>query len=203
MSNQRIVPIYTIGYGGRAQQEFFELLQRYEVKYLIDVRSVPHSRFRPEFDRRALDAALAGFAGGEIRYIFLGDALGGRPADDDCYTDGRVDYERVKEKEFFRQGLRRLEKAYEQEQCVALMCSEAKPYDCHRSKLIGASLDALSIPVMHIDEEGKLQSQSEVMARVTGGQMHLFGAPMLGSRKKYAPGNPPEKPDDERGIEER
>ena len=33
------------------------------------------------------------------------------------------------------------------------MCSEGKPEMCHRSKLIGATLDELGIPVLHIDED--------------------------------------------------
>ena len=52
------IPIYTIGYGNRSIEEFVELLQRYEIKFLVDIRSQPHSRFKPEFSRDALEKRL-------------------------------------------------------------------------------------------------------------------------------------------------
>ena len=41
------------------------------------------------------------------------------------------------------------------------MCSEGKPEQCHRSKLIGASLDEEEIPVIHIDENDEQQTQDQ------------------------------------------
>jgi uncharacterized protein (DUF488 family) len=184
MSDDLAIPIYTIGYGDRVIEEFITLLQRYGVQYLIDVRSAPYSRFRPEFSRQPLEAAMHD-AG--VRYLFFGQTLGGRPSDEQCYTDGKVDYEKVKSKEFYQEGVLRLERAYRQRQRVALMCSEGRPEQCHRCKLIGVSLDALSIPVAHIDERGNLKTQREVMDVLTGGQLQLFGGPALKSRKRYEP----------------
>ena len=39
------------------------------------------------------------------------------------------------------------------------MCSEGRPEQCHRSKLIGEALAAAGIPVCHIDEDGGLLTQ--------------------------------------------
>ena len=41
--------ILTIGYGGRTLDDFLRLLRSHGVQYVIDVRSVPGSRHRPEF----------------------------------------------------------------------------------------------------------------------------------------------------------
>ncbi|WP_238194056.1 DUF488 domain-containing protein, partial [Methylobacterium frigidaeris] len=49
-----IVPIYTIGYGSRSIEEFIEVLHQHEIAYLIDVRSAPYSRYKPEFSKAAL-----------------------------------------------------------------------------------------------------------------------------------------------------
>jgi hypothetical protein len=46
-------------------------------------------------------------------------------------------------------------------------------------------LDERDIPVLHIDENGDLLSQAEVIARLTGGQLNLFGGPDFTSRKRY------------------
>lgn len=176
------VPIYTIGYGQRTIDELAALLKEHGVECLVDVRTAPYSRFRPEFSRTALQAAIVEQG---LRYIFQGASLGGRPDYPDCYVDGKVDYDRIREKEFYREGIERLRKAAAQGMRVALMCSEGRPEECHRSKLIGVSLAALGIPVLHLDEDGRPTSQEEVMRRLTGGQLGLFGDPSFTSRKRY------------------
>lgn len=181
-----MIPIYTIGYGGRTPHELATLLKEREVECLVDVRSAPYSRFRPEFGREALQAFLDSLG---LRYVFLGDSLGGRPGDESCYTDGKVDYDRIRQRDFFRRGIERLRKASEQGMSVALMCSEGKPEECHRSKLIGVALEEAGLEVRHLDEQGQLQSQAAVIHRNTGGQASLFPEETgFTSRKRYQPG---------------
>jgi uncharacterized protein (DUF488 family) len=177
-----LVPIYTIGYGERTLEAFGAVLAAYDIAYLVDVRSAPYSRYKPEFSKDALAHALQAQG---VRYLYMGDALGGRPSDPNCYVDGKVDYELVKLQTYYRQGIERLQAAFEQQQRIALMCSEGKPEQCHRSKLIGASLEVLGIPVVHIDESGAPRPQAEVMHELTGGQLSLFGEPVFTSRKRY------------------
>src|SRR5438445_13835409 len=99
------IPIYTIGYGGRPIEQFLELLKRYDIEFLIDVRSQPYSRVNRQFSKDALEKMLREH---RIRYIFMGDSLGGRPKDSSCYLDGRVDYAKVREKAFYQRGINRL-----------------------------------------------------------------------------------------------
>ncbi|MFO7664396.1 MAG: DUF488 domain-containing protein [Chloroflexota bacterium] len=184
-------PIFTIGYGARDIDQFLATLQQYEIAYLIDVRSRPYSRYKPDFSKDNLEAHLRWIG---VRYVYMGDSLGGLPADRDCYdTDGKVDYHKVGEKQFYRDGLARLAKAYSQGLRLTLMCSEGKPELCHRSKLIGKSLKESGVPVAHIDENDRVIEQEEVGLRLTGGQPSLFGDDLLpsGSRKRY------ELPEDE------
>jgi uncharacterized protein (DUF488 family) len=174
--------IYTIGYGSRSFEELVGLLKENGVACLVDVRTSPYSKYRPEFVKQALEAALPEQG---IRYVFLGDALGGKPDDPSCYVDGKVDYDAVRQKEFFRKGIERLRKAAGQGMRVALMCSEGKPEECHRSKLIGVALHELGIPLAHLDEQGEVLTQEAVVARLTDGQLSLFGEPSFTSRKRY------------------
>lgn len=177
------VSIYTIGYGSRSIDEFIEALQEHAIAYLIDVRSAPYSRYKPEFSREPLEAELQRHG---IRYVFMGDTLGGHPDDETCYdVNGKVDYEKVKETELYQSGIQRLQAASAQKQCVALMCSEGKPENCHRSKLIGETLERRNIQITHIDENNELQSQMHIIDRLTGGQMPLFGEDAFQSRKRY------------------
>jgi uncharacterized protein (DUF488 family) len=176
------VPIYTIGYGSRSMDEFLAALAAHGIAFLIDVRSMPYSRYKPEFSKSELETSLQQRG---IRYVYLGDKLGGQPTDRDCYVDDKVVYERVRQKAFFQEGISRVQKAFRQGLHVVLMCSEGKPEMCHRSKLIGATLDDLGISVMHIDENDRLRAQSDVIYDLTDGQLSLFGDNTFTSRKRY------------------
>lgn len=176
--------IFTIGYGARTFEELVNVLQAHQIDYLIDVRSRPYSRYKPEFSKQALERAL-GEVG--IRYVFMGESLGGQPEDPDCYVDGKVIYERCQDKPFYRVGIQRLHQAWTQQLSVVLMCSEGKPEMCHRSGLIGRTLTAEGIPVLHIDETGQVITQAEVVDRRTDNQPSLFGEDFhdFKSRKRY------------------
>ena len=177
MRNQTSIPIYTIGYGSRPIDAFIEVLRQHEIAYLIDVRSAPYSRYKPEFSKAALAAELQRHG---IRYIFMGDTLGGHPDDEACYVNGKVVYEKVAATAAYQRGVERLlscwGNALGQQRGVVLMCSEGKPEHCHRSKLIGVTLTAEDILVHHIDENDALQPQEQIIERLTGGQLPLFGS---------------------------
>ena len=168
-------PIFSIGYGNRSWPQFSSLLRERNCDYLIDVRSNPYSKFNPDFSQQPLRAAALA---DNIRYVFMGDLLGGKPnRAEDYLPDGRVDYIRQAESPAFQQGLARLRSAHSQSFCVCLMCSELRPEECHRCKLIGEELAQLSIDIVHIDEKGHNISQAEAIKRLDGGQNDFFGTP--------------------------
>lgn len=152
--------LFTIGHGTRPLPTFLHLLEQYSIEFLIDVRSVPYSAFNPQYRQPELVTALRSNG---FRYIYMGNTLGGRPTDPACYNPlGKLDYDLVRAQSFFREGLERIIAAYQQNINVALMCSESKPENCHRSKLIGRSLEQKNIPIHHIDEDGYLKTQSQL-----------------------------------------
>ena len=178
-------PIYTIGYGARTIEEFIATLQAHDIAYVIDVRSKPYSRYKPEFSQAELERQLQSHS---IRYVFMGDTLGGRPEDPQYLTaDGKVDYEKLSGTVQYQAGIERLVKAYSQGLHVTLMCSEGRPEQCHRSHLIGLTLDDRQIPVAHIDERGDILDQDQVMLRGRNFQQSLpgFDGHRTTSRKKY------------------
>jgi uncharacterized protein (DUF488 family) len=164
--------VLTVGYANRSVQDLIALMKRESVQFLIDVRSNPLSKFKPEFSRGTLEPSVRS-AG--IRYVYMGDLLGGRPQDPSCYENGHVIYSVVQQKAFFRKGIDRLIDAHSRGLKVSLMCSEARPEDCHRSKLIGFSLAQRGVDVMHLGPEGQHLSQADVIARLNTTQVQLFG----------------------------
>ncbi len=173
--------IFTLGYGGRKIEQVTTLLVEARISFLLDVRSKPYSRFRPEFGRERLERRLKWNG---IRYVFMGDTLGGLPDDQACYTDGHVDYKKCEVHPVYLRGIQRLRSAFEQGLRVALMCSEGKPWECHRAKLIGTTLDGLGLEVRHFLPDGSTLGQRAVINKLTGGQRELFGA-ALRSRRAY------------------
>jgi uncharacterized protein (DUF488 family) len=178
------LPIYTIGYGAREMDAFIAVLKSHQIDFLIDVRSKPYSRYKPDFSKQALERHLQAQG---IRYVFMGDSLGGQPDDPDCYKeDGKVDYDKIRGKAFYEKGIGRLHQAWQHQLSVVLMCSEGKPEMCHRSKLIGQTLVDEGISVAHIDERDQLISQEDVLLRLNKGQPSLFDDFFKHtSRKKY------------------
>lgn len=165
-------PVYTIGHGTRKADEFLALLQQYNIRYLLDVRSRPYSRFNPQYNKQQLQTFLQENG---ITYVFMGDTLGGRPDDPDCYdAQGKISYEVLRDKPYFKEGIERVKTALAKDLDIALMCSERKPAECHRSRLIGQVLSKEHIELRHIDDLGGLKDQSTVMKEPGKGLPSLF-----------------------------
>jgi uncharacterized protein (DUF488 family) len=179
--HQKFNMIYTIGYGNRTINQFVSLLKKYEILYVTDVRSSAYSKYNPDFSQGLLKHSLREHG---IGYVFMGEQLGGRPKGYDYYTDGKVDYSKLCEADFYKEGIQRLNVALEKRLSIVLMCSEQKPEMCHRSKLIGQTLSENNLEVWHIDENGELETQQNIINRLTNGQLSMFDREFT-SRKNY------------------
>lgn len=178
--------IYSIGHGNKKIDDFVNELKSFNIFFLLDIRSKPYSKWSPHFNQNQLEFELKKH---KIKYVFVGDSLGGLPEDRSCYDyNGKVVYDFIKDKDFFKEGLKRLTTANEKQINIAIMCSESNPSECHRSKLIGQELLKQDISIKHIITEFKFKSQELVMAELTNGNglVDLFGnVTEFTSRKAY------------------
>jgi uncharacterized protein (DUF488 family) len=142
--------VLTIGHSTRTLEEFIELLETYRINLVIDVRTVPHSRYNPQFNKEAMPANLRH---SNIKYIHIPD-IGGlrRPKPDSVNLAwkntgfrGYADYMQTKE---FTDSLLKIV-ALAKENRLVLMCAEALPWRCHRN-LISDALLVRHIGVDHI-----------------------------------------------------
>lgn len=151
--------LFSIGHSSHELERFIELLQQHRIEVLADVRSQPFSGYTPQFNRELLKSSIQN-AG--LKYLFLGDQLGGRPEGNQYYdAAGHVLYYRVAESDSFRAGIERL-KTGAQQYRVAMMCSEEDPTICHRFLLVSRVLTDLGLDVRHIRGDGTVQNEREV-----------------------------------------
>jgi uncharacterized protein (DUF488 family) len=154
--------IYTVGHSNHPLERFLALLKGPGIELLADVRSTPYSRFNPQFRRDTLAAALANNG---IEYLFLGEELGARSKDRDCYEDGRISYRKLADTDLFRQGIERLLAAAKTHK-TAMMCAEKDPLDCHRTILVARALEARGESIAHILPSGEIEPHEDTLARL-------------------------------------
>ena len=142
--------IFTIGHSTRTADEFLALLAVYRVAALADVRTIPRSRRHPHFSADALATFLPEHG---VRYVHV-PGLGGlrKPRPDsvngawlESGFRGYADYMQTRE---FAAALDTLIVLGTQNR-VAVMCAEAKWWQCHR-QLVADALVARHIEVRHI-----------------------------------------------------
>ena len=132
--------ILTVGHSTRTLEEFIRLLHAHAVTIVVDVRTIPRSRYNPQFNKDSLPQALRE-AG--VEYVHMSRLGGLRRAESDSINvgwrnasfRGFADYMQTEE---FEAGLAELIELSDDKR-PAIMCSEAVPWRCHRS-LIGDAL---------------------------------------------------------------
>jgi uncharacterized protein (DUF488 family) len=142
--------IWTVGHSTRPIGEFNDLLRAHEICLLVDVRTIPRSRYNPQFNTDTLAQSLRE-AG--LQYRHLPELGGLRKPKKDSLNDGwrnasfhgYADYMQMEE---FQRALEDL-MAYGTDMKTAIMCAEAVPWRCHRS-LIADALVSRGWEVQHV-----------------------------------------------------
>ena len=161
--------IYTIGHSTHPIEEFIRILERYKIRQLVDVRTVPGSRHNPQFSKEALERSIP--AAG-IAYVHMPELGGLRKGSKESINDGWHNasfrnYADYMQTESFDEGIEKLIR-FAGRKTSAIMCAEAVPWRCHRS-LIGDALMVRGIEV--VDIIGEASSQAHRMtpfAKVEG-----------------------------------
>jgi uncharacterized protein (DUF488 family) len=152
------IEIYSIGHSTRSISDFIELLQSFEIKSLVDIRTIPGSRRNPQYHQHALSKALNKNG---ISYLHLPELGGlrkglGEQSPNKAWKNlsfrGYADYMLT---EAFEVGLQKLLELSKKSR-IAMMCAEAVPWRCHRS-LVSDALFTRGIIVKHILSKTRAQ----------------------------------------------
>jgi len=154
--------LYTIGHSNHSIEKFIELVSMHSINAVFDVRSKPYSKFNPQFNRETLEEELKKR---NIKYFFLGEELGPRSNDQECYINGKVQYSNISKTFQFQQGIDRLLIEMESNRIV-IMCAEKDPITCHRTILICRHMRQYDIEIKHILENGEIENNSDAEKRL-------------------------------------
>jgi uncharacterized protein (DUF488 family) len=148
--------LWTVGHSNHSLERFLGLVRAHRIEAIADVRSWPRSRHASWFDREALARALRQ-AG--VRYVFLGEELGGRPEDPSLYDEaGHVRYDALAATDSFKHGIARLGDGLDRMR-IAVMCAEENPEHCHRRLLVARVLLEQQVRILHVRGNGSIQAE--------------------------------------------
>jgi len=143
--------IFTIGHSNHDILDFLHILKKRGVRVVVDIRSDPHSRYAPQFNKRDVQRSVEA-AGMEYRYS--GSYIGGKPHDPEMYLQsGKPDYDKLAATDQFQSELRALVDLAAAK-TIVLMCSEADPMGCHRERIVAQVLRSWGVKVTHIMPDG-------------------------------------------------
>lgn len=151
--------LYTIGHSNKSVAELVKKLKENSIDVLIDVRSVPYSKYNPQFNREALKGTLADAS---ILYVYRGKNLGGKGG-----KEANTGWDKAIDELIAKSVNRKL--------CV--MCSEADPNNCHRKSTIQPDFEAKGGTIVHIhwSPEKEKNGKMEVNPKSGNLQGSLFG----------------------------
>ena len=156
--------VFTIGHSTHDIEYFLDLLDQHDINSVIDVRSAPYSRMAPQFNKDQLRPVLKAR---NILYGHFEKEFGARHTKPSLLDEhGKVDFDKVRETETFQQGVQRLKKGLTLGYRIALMCTEANPFDCHRFSLIAYQLVKEALEVRHILPDGDVIDNSALEAQL-------------------------------------
>jgi uncharacterized protein (DUF488 family) len=164
--------IWTIGHSTHPLDEYLAMLESFEIKLLVDIRSYPGSRRYPHFNKEALEKSLPQSG---INYLHMPELGGRRKAKaNSINTAWRNDafrgYADYMETDEFNSAIKELQKLAEEKK-TAYMCSEAVWWRCHRS-LVSDYLKAEGWTVMHIMGVGKSEEHPYTSAaKIVDGEL--------------------------------
>lgn len=150
--------ILTIGYSNVDFNTFLSKIKRVNIKTIFDVRSIPYSKYTPQFNRENIKKELYK---NNVCYIYVGDMIGGWPKKEEYYTDNIADYTKMINDESFNKGLEYIINESKKNN-IALACSEHNPFTCHRFLLISRELIRRGFDVNHVMKDGHIKSHHAV-----------------------------------------
>ncbi len=144
--------VYTIGHSNISLNAFIEKLKQVGIEELVDVRSVPYSKYASQFNKERLSEAIIA---NDIKYVYMGNLLGGIPKN--FNASNATNYNSIRKKVLFQEGINKLLELISRYR-LSIMCAEEDPMRCHRRNIIGAEIHKFGVTLLHIRKNGIIET---------------------------------------------
>jgi uncharacterized protein (DUF488 family) len=152
--------LYSIGYTAFNIEQFLNILKKYQITSLIDVRSMPYSKHYSDYNKDFLSKVLKD---NKILYRNYKDEFGARQANKNFYSnDGYLNFDIFAKSNQFLYGVEKIIAGLKLNQNFVFMCAEKDPLECHRSILVGHQFSLRGFNVLHILDYNEIISQDEI-----------------------------------------
>lgn len=128
--------VFGAGYSGLDMEDLLSALLDRGITMLIDIRSRPLSRHRPEFSKSNLAHWVASVG---IQYVHAGKSIGGKLAN-----------------EGFDETVSRIALMARDGERICLLCVEPRQQDCHRGSVIAPALAAHGVALKELIEKKRI-----------------------------------------------
>ena len=154
------IEIYTLGHSNYPFDKFIEILKKYDINCVVDIRSTPYSKYNTQYNKEFLHETLKNLG---YTYIYMADEFGAKRKTKVSYNDeGYADFDKVILEEDFKKGIERLKVGCAKNYKIVLLGAMQEPIRCPRAILLGRELIKEGFNVKHIMHEGDLKTQDEL-----------------------------------------
>lgn len=141
--------IYTVGHNSLSFMQFITLIQANNITHIVDIRSIPYSKYAPWSDKSRLSELLRPF---KIKYTYLGHKLGGKKDKKETISKQQS----LTPQEVYHDAIQVLLQLAMRGN-LTLLCAEGDPAKCHRQHIIAQTLLESGNRVVHILKDGTIK----------------------------------------------
>lgn len=156
--------IYTIGHSNYSFEKLIDMLKKYNINCVVDIRAIPYSKYNTQYNKEVFEKSLRnkGFI-----YIYMADEFGAKRQNKESYNEeGYADFKKVINEESFKSGINRLKNGCNKGYRIVLLGAMQEPIRCPRAILLGRELIKAGFDVKHIMHEGCIKNQEQLEGKL-------------------------------------
>ena len=152
--------IYALGHSNYPFDKFIEILKKYNINCVVDIRAIPYSKYNTQYNKEFFQSTLKKLG---YTYIYMADEFGAKRKTRESYnSEGYADFEKVIFEDSFKKGIERLKIGCKKGYRIVLLGAMQDAIRCPRAILVGRQLIKEGFNVKYIMHEGDLKSQTDL-----------------------------------------
>ena len=152
--------IYALGHSNYPFDKFIEILKKYNINCVVDIRAIPYSKYNTQYNKEFFQSNLKKLG---YTYIYMADEFGAKRKTRDSYNlEGYADFDKVILEDSFKKGIERLKIGCKKGYRIVLLGAMQDAIRCPRAILVGRQLIKEGFNVKYIMHEGDLKSQTDL-----------------------------------------